>query len=81
MPLSQTPGCACGHARARERVMITMNSLGRLVDQKDFARLPRACSCCGAAFQPTMRRRMLCGSCYRQGSSIVENATVGIMES
>ena len=25
----------------------------------------RPCSCCGARFKPTQRRRMLCSYCYR----------------
>ena len=74
-PLSQTPGALRKRAR-RARVTIVLNSLGRLVDRPDLARAPRACSCCGVAFQPTMRRRMLCGSCFRGASLMAENMTV-----
>ena len=60
-PLSQTPEAQ------RERLRRDgLSNLGNLVDQKDLTRPPRACSCCGVAFQPTVRRRMLCGSCYRR---------------
>ena len=59
-PLSQTPEAQ------RERLRRDgLSSLGNLVDQKDLSRPARPCSCCGVAFQPTMRRRMLCGPCYR----------------
>ena len=27
----------------------------------------RRCSCCGRKFQPTARRRMLCGTCFGRG--------------
>lgn len=28
---------------------------------------PRGCSCCGREFKPTIRRRMLCDTCFRLG--------------
>ena len=75
-PLSQTPEAQ------RERLRRDgLSSLGHLLDQKDLSRPTRPCSCCGVEFQPTRRRRMLCGPCYRHASPLVENTTVGIMES
>ena len=75
-PLSQTPT-----AQAMSLRRAGLSSLGHLLDQTDLARARRPCSCCGVAFQPTVRRRMLCRGCYRQASSVAENATVGIMKS
>ena len=79
-PLSQTPTAQAMSLR-RAGLTMAINSLGHLLDRKDLARPRRPCSCCGVAFQPTVRRRMLCGSCYRQASPLAENATVGIMKS
>ena len=36
-------------------------------DQPDPSRPRRACSACGAEFQPTTRRRVLCRACFKSG--------------
>lgn len=37
--------------------------------------LPKPCSACGRAFQPTVRRRMLCGPCFSAGAPTVSEHT------
>ena len=38
------------------------------LDPKDMTRPKRRCANCEVKFQPTARRRMLCGKCYRNAS-------------
>ena len=75
-PMSQTPGAVGTATKARRRPLV-INRYGRVADAPDPTRPRRACACCGAEFQPSKRRRMLCADCFVNASSVVENATLG----
>ena len=59
-PMSQTPG-AVGTTAQRA---LEVNRWGRLHDRPDHSRPRRACAICEQAFQPTVRRRLLCAHCF-----------------
>ena len=78
-PLSQTPGARRARLRRkRVRVTIAIDSVGRLVDTVDRSRPPRACACCGTAFQPSRRRRMLCRPCFVAPRGAREYTVLGV---
>ena len=63
--MSQTPGAVGTTARRAFEV----NRWGRLHDRPDRSRPRRACAICEQAFQPTVRRRMLCAHCFVMADS------------
>ena len=51
------------------RPALVVNRWGRLHDRPDRSRPRRACAICEQAFQPTVRRRMLCAHCFVMADS------------
>lgn len=44
-------------------------SVGAARDQADPTRPVRPCAKCGRRFQPTVKRKMLCGGCFKHAGS------------
>ena len=67
---------AAGTTRAEERRIAEGAMLGRGIDKTLPGKPTRRCSACGKMFQQTVRRRRLCGDCFRRASGDPESYSV-----
>ena len=81
MEQSHTPNAVRKRAQRAQRPRDRYIGTGTPVfpsDQPDYSRDERPCSCCGGAFQPSRKRRVLCAKCYLTAPdvSFIEPVTI-----
>ena len=53
-----------GERQGQIHALVAERMGGALIDRPLADRPERRCSCCGKAFQPTQKRRLLCYGCF-----------------
>ena len=81
MEQSHTPNAVRKRAQRAQRPRDRYIGTGTPVfpsDQPDLTRAARQCACCGGAFQPSLKRRMLCAACFHKAPdvSFIEPVTI-----